>query len=73
LVIKTIIAKSLDISAGPCRVSLYNTFMETLTGSLERITFYNEENGYSVLRLLAEDYHGPAVNKQGMVTVVGDW
>jgi hypothetical protein len=28
--------------------------MDTLSGSVERITFYNPENGYTVLRLRPE-------------------
>ena len=32
--------------------------METLSGSVERITFYNPENGYTVLRLRPEHPKG---------------
>ncbi len=46
--------------------------MDTLTGSVERITFYNPENGYSVLRLRPESSRGPGVNREGMVTVTGN-
>ncbi len=49
--------------------------MDTLTGSLERITFYNPENGYTVARLrpdrrrAAFPAHG--VNREGLLTIVG--
>lgn len=50
--------------------------MDTLTGSLERITYYNPENGYTVARLrpdrrrAAFPAHG--VNKEGLLTIVGN-
>ena len=46
--------------------------METLSGSVERITFYNAENGYSVVRLRPDRAHTPGVNREGLVTVVGN-
>jgi exodeoxyribonuclease V alpha subunit len=49
--------------------------MDTLTGSVERITFYNPENGYSVLRLRPEVSRGqriPGLSYDGLVTVVGN-
>ena len=33
------------------REGMYTIGMDTLSGSVERITFYNPENGYTVLRL----------------------
>jgi exodeoxyribonuclease V alpha subunit len=45
--------------------------METLTGSVERITFYNPENGYSVLRLRPER-HTPGLDREGLATVTGN-
>lgn len=46
--------------------------MDTLTGSLERITYYNPENGYSVLRI-QPDSPGPVADlHQDLVTVVGN-
>lgn len=46
--------------------------MDVLTGSVERITYYNPENGYSVVRLRPEHMKVPsAVNREGLVTVVG--
>jgi exodeoxyribonuclease V alpha subunit len=46
--------------------------METLSGSVERITFFNPENGYSVLRLRPERSKVPGTNREGLVTVVGN-
>jgi exodeoxyribonuclease V alpha subunit len=45
--------------------------MDTLSGSVERITFYNPENGYTVLRLRPEQRHTPGLNNEGLITVVG--
>jgi len=45
--------------------------METLTGSIERITFYNPENGYSVLRLRPEPGRLRQADREGLVTVTG--
>ncbi len=46
--------------------------MDTLTGSIERITFYNPENGYTVLRLRPEvGKRLPGTSRDGLVTVVG--
>ncbi len=42
-----------------------------ISGSVERITFYNPENGYSVVRLKPERRSTPGANKEGLVTVVG--
>ncbi len=44
--------------------SLHPPF-QTLRGTIERITFYNEENGYMVARFLPE-------GKENVVTVVGN-
>ena len=47
--------------------------METLSGSVERITYYNDENGYSVVRLRPEAKRGlPGLNREGLITVVGN-
>jgi exodeoxyribonuclease V alpha subunit len=44
-----------------------------LKGSVARVTFYNEENGYSVLRLEAEgDLPDRAADREGLVTVTGN-
>lgn len=49
--------------------------MDNLSGSVERITFYNPENGYTVLRLRPEvrgRQHLPGLSAEGLVTVVGN-
>ena len=48
--------------------------MDKLSGSVERITFYNPESGYTVLRLRPEvsrNQRTPGVGFDGLVTVVG--
>jgi exodeoxyribonuclease V alpha subunit len=46
--------------------------METLSGSVERITYFNPENGYSVLRLRPDQSRLPGLNREGLATVVGN-
>jgi exodeoxyribonuclease V alpha subunit len=46
--------------------------MDTLSGSVERITFYNPENGYSVLRLRPDQHRTPGLSREGIVTAVGN-
>jgi exodeoxyribonuclease V alpha subunit len=49
--------------------------MVQITGSVERVTYYNQENGYSVLRIRPERGHGEkiiGVNLDGLLTVVGN-
>jgi exodeoxyribonuclease V alpha subunit len=46
--------------------------MEELTGSVERITYYNPENGYSVIRLRPERRPARGLSSEGLVTVVGN-
>jgi exodeoxyribonuclease V alpha subunit len=52
--------------------------MDTLSGSVERITFYNPENGYTVLRLRPENQKGihaapkSSLSVDGLTTVVGN-
>lgn len=46
--------------------------MDTLTGSVERITYYNPENGYSVVRLRPEPARTPGRNREGLVTITGN-
>ncbi len=45
--------------------------MESLSGSVERITYYNPENGYSVVRLRPSRRSNLATNREGLVTIVG--
>jgi exodeoxyribonuclease V alpha subunit len=46
--------------------------MEILSGSVERITYYNPDNGYSVIRLRPERGKLPGANREGLVTVTGN-
>jgi exodeoxyribonuclease V alpha subunit len=46
--------------------------METLNASVERITFYNPENGYSVLRVRPERGRPPGTDREGLVTITGN-
>ncbi len=49
--------------------------MDNLSGAVERITFYNPENGYTVLRLRPEVSCGqrlPGLSYDGLTTVVGN-
>ncbi|MBZ0277781.1 MAG: ATP-dependent RecD-like DNA helicase [Anaerolineae bacterium] len=47
--------------------------METLIGAIERITYYNEENGYTVLKMTPEKKSGraDAEARDGTISVVG--
>jgi len=50
----------------------------TLSGAVERITFYNSENGYTVLRLRSDTTmahrftNKSSMNADGLATVVGN-
>ena len=44
---------------------------EELKGAVERITYYNEENGYSVIKILPEKRYPRARARDGTVAVVG--
>lgn len=46
--------------------------METITGQVERITFYNPENGYSVVRIRPDQRQTRGLSPDGLVTVVGN-
>lgn len=46
--------------------------MDALSGLVERVTYYNPENGYSVIRINPDDYHGPGENSEGLITVTGN-
>ncbi|HUN08536.1 MAG TPA: ATP-dependent RecD-like DNA helicase [Aggregatilineales bacterium] len=46
--------------------------MDTITGTIERITFFNEENGYTVLKMTPEvKPPANAAARDGTITVVG--
>ena len=43
--------------------------VDTLSGSLERITYYNPENGYTILRLRPDRARGiPDLSRDGLAT-----
>jgi exodeoxyribonuclease V alpha subunit len=44
---------------------------EEIAGAIERITYYNEENGYSVIKIMPEKRFPRAQARDGTVTVVG--
>ncbi|MFN2197906.1 MAG: ATP-dependent RecD-like DNA helicase [Anaerolineales bacterium] len=46
--------------------------MDQLSGAVERITYYNAENGYSVVRLRPSRRTLPGMGRDGLVTVVGN-
>jgi exodeoxyribonuclease V alpha subunit len=47
--------------------------MDFLSGSIERVTFYNAENGYSVLRMKPDQRpSGAALSRDGLVTLTGN-
>jgi exodeoxyribonuclease V alpha subunit len=46
--------------------------MDTLGGSVERITYYNPENGYSVIRLKPDVLPARGAARDGLVTVTGN-
>ena len=46
--------------------------MDSLSGSIERVTYYNPENGYSVVRLRPPKRNLPGINREGLVTIVGN-
>ncbi len=48
------------------------TLSTSLTGAVERITYYNPENGYSVVRLRPEKRNTPGMGRDGLVTLVGN-
>lgn len=45
--------------------------MDSLSGSVERVTYYNAENGYSVLRV-RPDAEAPNQDKEGLVVATGN-
>jgi exodeoxyribonuclease V alpha subunit len=45
--------------------------MENLNGSVERVTYFNPENGYSVIKVLPEGKRRLEADREGLITVVG--
>ncbi|MCD6401288.1 MAG: ATP-dependent RecD-like DNA helicase [Anaerolineales bacterium] len=46
--------------------------MKTISGTIERITYYNSENGYTVLRLQADSNQEIILKPSKVITVVGN-
>ena len=46
--------------------------MDTLEGSVERITYYNPENGYTVLRLRPNNFLASEISGAGLATITGN-
>ncbi|MDZ7844006.1 MAG: ATP-dependent RecD-like DNA helicase [Anaerolineales bacterium] len=44
---------------------------DTLSGTVDRITYFNQENGYTVLQLAPDQAMVPGLSKGGLATVVG--
>src|SRR5512138_3323440 len=67
-----------DRLAGALKYPCILIRMDTLSGSVERITYYNPENGYTVLRLRPEHPKGihavpkSSLSFDGLATVVGN-
>jgi exodeoxyribonuclease V alpha subunit len=52
---------------------VFSEVMDILNGAVERITYYNGENGYSVIRLKPErPQAAPGLGRDGLVTVTGN-
>lgn len=45
--------------------------MDTITGTVERVTYYNAENGYSVIKIKPDRRYPDAQARDGTVTIVG--
>ncbi|MBZ0282571.1 MAG: ATP-dependent RecD-like DNA helicase [Anaerolineae bacterium] len=45
--------------------------MDTITGTVERVTYRNEENGYSVVKIMPDSPQPGAMARDGTITVVG--
>src|ERR1700687_4144927 len=68
-----------DTTCAPCQalpvLTVSSRFiamaLERLEGIVERITFYNAENGYTVLRMRPNRMRRGQVGKDGLATVVG--
>ena len=54
---------------------------ETLAGTVERVTFHNEDNGFCVLRAKARGHrdlvtivgHAPTISAGEWITATGEW
>jgi exodeoxyribonuclease V alpha subunit len=62
-----------SLEKDPARMGIQTqAALDLISGSVERITFYNPDNGYSVVRLKPDRRSTPGANKEGLVTVVGN-
>jgi exodeoxyribonuclease V alpha subunit len=50
---------------------MHNTPAEVVTGVIERVTYFNPENGYSVLKITPDKPRNDAVARDGTMAVVG--
>lgn len=50
---------------------MFDQEQDTITGTVERITYYNEENGYSVIKITPDRKLPGATARDGTVAVVG--
>lgn len=50
---------------------MFDQQLDTFTGSVERVTYYNDENGYSVIKVMPDKRMTGKTSREGMVTVVG--
>ncbi len=51
---------------------MFDNQPDTLTGTVERVTYYNEDNGYSVLKVTPDKkLPGSSMSRDGTVAVVG--
>lgn len=60
---------------GPGTTRCRRVVVDTLNGSIERITFYNSENGYSVVRLRPDGrqvHQAAGKGQEGLVTITGN-
>ena len=46
--------------------------MEKIAGTIERVTYYNSENGYSVLKIKSDKAVKKEFKNRGLITVVGN-
>ena len=53
-------------SPSPTQLATFNPFSDTITGVLERVTFHNEDNGYTIGRLAIE-------GARDLITIVGNF
>ena len=50
----------------------YNQLMDKIAGTIERVTYYNPDNGYSVLKIKSDQPVKSELKNRGLITVVGN-